>query len=169
MLLDKQMSIFPVWQMATYPKWIICKSYPIVCTWLHTGHAKQPFALKGCRNPARHIFPWLPGEAVGLHTGVLTKTFAMTVLYLKTIDIFSKENRLISLYIKREKCKFVQTIYFIRSHCEFIFIWLRIRDTVLNPKKLFLAVAEAACRAVVVVLQGTVVEVFKASHNVLHL
>ena len=66
------------------------------------GHAKQPFALKGCINPARHIFPWLPGEAVGLHTGVLTKTFAMSVLYLKTIDIFSKENRLISLYIKRE-------------------------------------------------------------------
>ena len=58
--------------------------YPIVCTWLHTGHAKQPFALKGCRNPARHIFPWLPGEAVGLHTGVLTKMFAMSVLYLKT-------------------------------------------------------------------------------------
>ena len=52
--------------------------------WLHTGHAKQPFALKGCRNPARHIFPWLPGEAVGLHTGVLTQMFAMSVLYLKS-------------------------------------------------------------------------------------
>ena len=48
------------------------------------------FALKGCRNPARHIFPWLPGEAVGLHTGVLTKTFAMSVLYLKTIVIIFK-------------------------------------------------------------------------------
>ena len=58
--------------------------------WLHTGHAKQPFALQGCRNPARHIFPWLPGEAVGLHPGVLTKTFAMSVLYLKTIDVFFK-------------------------------------------------------------------------------
>ena len=57
---------------------------------LHTGQAKQPFALKGCRNPARHIFPWLPREAVGLHMGVLTKTFAMSVLYLKTIDVFFK-------------------------------------------------------------------------------
>ena len=46
--------------------------------------------LKGCKNPGRHIFPWLPGEAVGLHTGVLTKTFAMTILYLKTVDIFFK-------------------------------------------------------------------------------
>ena len=52
------------------------------------GHAKQPFALKGCINPARHIFPWLPVEAVGLHMGVLTKTFVMSVLYLKTIDVF---------------------------------------------------------------------------------
>ena len=128
MLLDKQMSIFPVWEMATYPKWQICKSYPIVCTWLHTGHAKQPFALKGCRNPARHIFPWLPGEAVGLHTGVLTKMFAMSVLYLKTIEVFSKENHLISLYIKREKGKFIQTISFIQSHCEFIFIWSRFEN-----------------------------------------
>ena len=48
------------------------------------GHPKQPFALKGCTNPARHIFSWLPGEAVGLHAGILTKTFAMSVLYLKT-------------------------------------------------------------------------------------
>ena len=112
MLLDKQISIFPVWDMATYPKWQICKSYPIVCTWLHTGHAKQPFVLKGCtnpalrgktialtlhmgvlskmfaiksrKNPARHIFPWLPGEVVSLHMVVLTKTFAMSVLYLKS-------------------------------------------------------------------------------------
>ena len=157
--------------MATYPKWQICKSYPIVCTWLHTGHAKQPFALKGCRNPARHIFPWLHGEAVGLYTCVVTKTFVMSVLYLNTIDFFSKENRLISLYIKREKCKFVQTISFIQSHCEFIFIWSRIRDTVLNPKKTISGAAEAACRAVVVVvvLRDAVVEVFKAAQNVLHL
>ena len=119
MLLGKQMSIFPVWEMATYPKWQICKSYPIVCMWLHTGHEKQPFALKGCRNPARHIFPWLPGEAVGLHTGVLTKTFAMSVLYLKTIDFFSKENRLISLYIKREKTQ-------VRSNHIFHSVTLRI-------------------------------------------
>ena len=84
MLLDKQMSIFPAWQMTTYPKWQICKYYPIVCMWLHTGHAKQPFALKGCKNPTRHIFPWLPGEAVDLHTGILTKTFVMSVLYLKS-------------------------------------------------------------------------------------
>ena len=103
--------------MATYPN-DRCKSYLIVSTWWHTGHPKQPFALKGCtnpalrtktialtlhtgvlsktfavkgcRNPARHIFPWLPGEAVGLHMGVLTKTFAMSVLYLKTIDVFFK-------------------------------------------------------------------------------
>ena len=93
-------------------------TYPIVCTWLHTGHAKQLFALKGCthpalrgktialtlhtgvlskmfaikssRNPAWHIFPWLPGEAVSLHTGVLSKTFVMSVLYLNTIDVFFK-------------------------------------------------------------------------------
>ena len=43
------------------------------------------FEIKSCRNPARYIFSWLRGEAVSLHTGVLTKTFAMSVLYLKTI------------------------------------------------------------------------------------
>ena len=105
--------------MATY-LYDKCKSYQIVCKWLHTGHPKQPselkgctnpalrilprlkgedmhmgvlsktFVIKSCRNPARHIFPWLPGEAVGLHTGVLTKTFAMSVLYLKTVDVFFK-------------------------------------------------------------------------------
>ena len=68
---------------------------------LHTRVLSKTFVIKCCTNPARHIFPWLPGEAIGLHTGVLTKTFAMSVLYLNTIDIFSKENRLISLYIKR--------------------------------------------------------------------
>ena len=80
--------------MATYPI--------IVCMWLHTGHPKQPFALKGrtnpallsrvlsktfaiksCTNPAQHIFPWLLGEVVALHKGVLTKSFSMSVLYLK--------------------------------------------------------------------------------------
>ena len=54
------------------------------------GVLSKTFAIKSCTNPARHIFPWLPGEAVGLHTGVLTKTFAMSVLYLKTIDVFFK-------------------------------------------------------------------------------
>ena len=73
----------------------------------------KTFAIKSHKNPARHIFPWLPGEAVGLHTSVLTKTFATSVLYLKTIEVFLKENRLISLYIKREKRKFAQTISFI--------------------------------------------------------
>ena len=79
---------------------------------MHTGHPKQPFALKRCTNhalalhtgvlskmfaiksytnPARHIFPWLPGEAPGLHTGILTKMFAMSVLYLKTVDFFYKK------------------------------------------------------------------------------
>ena len=84
---------------------------------------------------------------------------------------FSKENHLISLYIKREKCKFVQTMSFIQSHCEFIFIWSRIRDTILNPKKLFPVAVEVACRPVVVVviLRDAVVEVFKAAQNVLHL
>ena len=72
------------------PKMTDMQILPIVCTWLHMGHAKQPFALKGCRNPARHIFPWLPGEAVGLHTGVLTKTFEVSVLYLKTVYVFFK-------------------------------------------------------------------------------
>ena len=33
--------------------------------------------LKGCTNPALHIFSWLHGEAVGLQMGVLTKTFAI--------------------------------------------------------------------------------------------
>ena len=51
---------------------------------LHTGVVSKSFAIKSCRNPARHIFSWLPGEAVGLHTSVLTKTFAMSVLYLKS-------------------------------------------------------------------------------------
>ena len=67
MLLDKQMSIFPVWQMVTYPKWQICKSYPIVCTWLHTSHAKQPFALKACTNPTLRIFPRIKGEDLSSH------------------------------------------------------------------------------------------------------
>ena len=106
MLLDKQMSIFPVWQMATYPIWQMqilpnClyvvahgSSKTTVCVEgmhkscaalsLHTGVLSKTFAIKSCTNPARHIFPWLPGEAVGLHTGVLTKTFAMSVLYLKS-------------------------------------------------------------------------------------
>ena len=51
---------------------------------LHTGILSKTFAIKRCRNPARHIFSWLPGEAVGLHMSVLTKTFAMSVLYLKS-------------------------------------------------------------------------------------
>ena len=57
---------------------------------LHTSVLSKTFAIKSCRNPARHIFPWLPREVVGLHTGVLTKTFVMSVLYLKTIDVFFK-------------------------------------------------------------------------------
>src|SRR3989337_1134463 len=44
---------------------------------LHTGVLSKTFAIKSCRNPARHIFSWLPREAVGLHTGVLTNTFAI--------------------------------------------------------------------------------------------
>ena len=52
---------------------------------LHTGVLSKTFAIKSCRNPARHIFSWLPWEAVGLHTSVLTKTFAVSVLYLKTV------------------------------------------------------------------------------------
>ena len=76
------------------------KSYAALT--LHTGVLSKMFAIESCTNPARHIFPWLPGEAIGLNPGVLTKMFAMSVLYLKTIDFFSKENRLISLYIKRE-------------------------------------------------------------------
>ena len=51
---------------------------------LHTVVLSKTYAIKSCRNPARHIFSWLPGEAVGLHTGVLTKTFPMSVLYLKS-------------------------------------------------------------------------------------
>ena len=55
----------------------------IALTWC-TGVISKLFVIKSCRNPARHIFSWLPGEAVGLHMGVLTKTFAMSVLYLKS-------------------------------------------------------------------------------------
>ena len=55
---------------------------------LHTGVLFKTFAIKSCRNLGRHIFARLPGEAVGLHTCVLTKTFVMSVLYLKTIDVF---------------------------------------------------------------------------------
>ena len=45
------------------------------------------------------------------------------------------------------------------------------RYSIKPPKKLFPAAAEAACRAVVVVvvLRDAVVEVFNAAHNVLHL
>ena len=50
---------------------------------LHMGVLSKTSAIKSCRNPAQHIFSWLPGEAIGLHTGVLTKTFVMSVLYLK--------------------------------------------------------------------------------------
>ena len=49
------------------------------------GVLSKTFAIKSRKNLARHIFPWLPGEAVGLHTSVLIKTFAMSVLYLKTV------------------------------------------------------------------------------------
>ena len=51
---------------------------------LHMGALSKSFAIKSCRNLARHIFFWLPREAIGLHMGVLTKTFAMSVLYLKS-------------------------------------------------------------------------------------
>ena len=46
-----------------------------------------------------------------------------------------------------------------------------LRYSIKPPKKLFPAAAEAACRAVVVVvvLEDTVVEAFKAAQNVLHL
>ena len=57
------------------------KSYAALT--LHMGVLSKTFAIKSCRNPARHIFSWLPGKAVGLHTCVLTETFAMSVLYLK--------------------------------------------------------------------------------------
>ena len=50
---------------------------------LHMGLLSKTFVIKSCRNPGLHIFSWLPKEAVGLHTSVLTKTFAMSVLYLK--------------------------------------------------------------------------------------
>ena len=40
---------FDKWQHTQYDR---CKSYQIVCTWLHTGHPKQLFALKGWTNPA---------------------------------------------------------------------------------------------------------------------
>ena len=55
---------------------------------LHTGALTKMFVIQSCTNPAWHIFPWLPGEAIGLPTGVLTKMFVMSVLYLKTIDVF---------------------------------------------------------------------------------
>ena len=46
------------------------------------------FYLNRLRSRAAEIllgtFSWLRGEAVSLHTGVLTKTFAMSVLYLKS-------------------------------------------------------------------------------------
>ena len=51
---------------------------------LHTSVLPKTFVVKSCTNPAWHIFSWLPGEAVGLHTGVLTKMFTMIVLYLKS-------------------------------------------------------------------------------------
>ena len=51
------------------------KSYAALT--LHTGVLSRAFAIKSCKNPARHIFSWLPREAVGLHTGVLTKMFAI--------------------------------------------------------------------------------------------
>jgi hypothetical protein len=35
------------------------------------------FAMKRCTNLARHTFPWLTGESIGLHTGVLSKTFVI--------------------------------------------------------------------------------------------
>ena len=73
---------------------------------LHTDVLSKTFAIKSCTNPARHIFPWLPGAAVGLHTGVLTKMFAMSVLYLKTIDVFSKENCLISTLREKNASSF---------------------------------------------------------------
>ena len=40
--------------------------------------------VKRCTKLAWHIFHWLTREALGLHTGVLSKMFAMSVLNLKT-------------------------------------------------------------------------------------
>ena len=54
---------------------------------LHMGVLSKTFVMKCCKNPAKHIFPWLTGEVVDLHMYVLSKTFAMSVLNLKTIDV----------------------------------------------------------------------------------
>ena len=56
------------------------------------GSSKTTVCVEGMHKSCSAHFPWFPGEAVGLHTGVLTKTFAMSVLYLKTIDVFFKRN-----------------------------------------------------------------------------
>ena len=62
MLLDQQMSIyqFEKWQYTQYDR---CKSYQIFCTWLHTGHPKKPFALKGGTNPACQLFLGLASKS----------------------------------------------------------------------------------------------------------
>ena len=129
--------------MATY-QYDRCKSYQIVCKWLHTGHPKEMLALKRCTNAALtlHMMFYLKclrsraakillgtfslgflGKLPVCNMGVLTKMFVMGILFLKTIGVFSKENRLISLYIKREKRKFARTLSFIQSYCKFMFIW----------------------------------------------
>ena len=75
---------------------------------------------------------------------------------------------MISLYIQREECKFAQTICFIQSHFNFIFIRSRYN---IKPKIIISAVGETVCRAsvVVVIFRDVVVEVFKVAQNVLHL
>ena len=48
------------------------------------GSCKTTICVEGMQKSCSTHFPWLSGEAVGLHLGVLTKTFAMSVLYLKS-------------------------------------------------------------------------------------
>ena len=45
--------------------------------------------LKLLRFPTN--FPWLPGEAVGLHMGVLTKTFAIN--FRRVLDLLEFKNK----------------------------------------------------------------------------
>ena len=67
MLLDQQMSIFPVWQMATYPIWQM-QILPNCLYVVAHGSSKTTVCVEGMHKSC---------AALTLHTGVLSKTFAI--------------------------------------------------------------------------------------------
>ena len=96
----------------------------------------------------------------------------MSVLYLKTIDVFFKR-KLFDKSVHYERKTQVRSNHIFHSVTLRIYIHMieNSRYSIKPQKKLFLEAADVEFRAVVVVvvLRDAVVEVFKAAQNVLHL